>query len=595
MDPVHASDPIRPRLAVLWTALVASIAMLAAESLISGPVLATPYRTAALLVTAALAAYELIGDKRTEVILVGVAVIFPVLSVVELRTGVLMSFFDPGTTLALLILLGVLFAATRVNRRASPVSFFSLGTVAYTIVSVSLQDLPVPHLVGTLVAGIPGQILAMWVTARIIDRLGASAASNAKGLAIQKALSRCSHLLLTNRDEDGMQRALAALLDATEADYAYIDVNRAEEDGRITWRILHDAEGANAPDGPNAFGSGNYDDIPWVPVELAAGRPVRIRVAELPERLRNRYLAEGVRSELAAPIMIEGKWIGTIGFSDFWREGAWTDLETEALTTAADLVAGAWERDRSREGLQELAEAKDRFIAAVSHELRTPLSAVVGFAAALRDAAGEFSTEEISEMAGMIAAQSREVSDLVDDLLTAERAASGNLTIRAAPTHLELELKSVIDLLLEPPAVFVLDSALVIADGLRTRQIIRNLLSNATKYGGGNVRVEISVNGGTGLLTVLDDGEGVLGIDQDRIFDPYYRSHSEVVRPDSVGLGLAVARQLARLMGGDLVYGRQDGWTRFELSLPLHPASSDSSGVRDPLRLSASEIVPATV
>ena len=78
-DPVHASDPIRPRLAVLWTALVASIAMLAAESMISGPVLATPYRTAALLVTAALAAYELIGDKRTEVILVGVAVIFPVL------------------------------------------------------------------------------------------------------------------------------------------------------------------------------------------------------------------------------------------------------------------------------------------------------------------------------------------------------------------------------------------------------------------------------------------------------------------------------------------------------------------------------------
>ena len=153
--------------------------------------------------------------------------------------------------------------------------------------------------------------------------------------------------------------------------------------------------------------------------------------------------------------MIEGKWIGTIGFSDFWREGTWTDLETEALTTAADMVAGAWERDRAREGLQELAEAKDRFIAAVSHELRTPLSAVVGFAAALRDAAGSFSPEEISEMAGVIAAQSEEVSYLVDDLLTAERAASGNLTIRAAPTLLELELKSVIEPLPGAPAVFV--------------------------------------------------------------------------------------------------------------------------------------------
>ena len=172
--------------------------------------------------------------------------------------------------------------------------------------------------------------------------------------------------------------------------------------------------------------------MPWVPVELGAGRPVRIRTSEVPEPLRSRYQAEGIRSELAAPIMIEGRWVGTIGFSDFWREGTWTDLETEALTTAADMVAGAWERDRAREGLQELAEAKDRFIAAVSHELRTPLSAVVGFSAALKEGASSFTSEEIAEMAGMISTQSREVADLVDDLLTAERAASGNLTIRAS-------------------------------------------------------------------------------------------------------------------------------------------------------------------
>jgi len=198
-------------------------------------------------------------------------------------------------------------------------------------------------------------------------------------------------------------------------------------------------------------------------------------------------------------------------------------------------------------------------------------------------------------MAGVIAAQSREVSELVDDLLTAERAASGNLTLRVGPIDLEQELKSVLDLLPEPPAVFVVESNLVIADGLRTRQIIRNLLTNATRYGGTNVRVEIGVDRGKGQLTVLDDGKGVLGIDQDRIFDPYYRALSEAEMPDSVGLGLAVARQLARLMGGDLVYGRQDGWTRFELSLPLEGSPRDSSGVRDSHRHSAGEIVPLPV
>ena len=594
MDPVHASDPIRPRLAVLWTALVAGVAMLATEYLIDSPGLSAPYRTAATLIIIALTAFELLRDKRTEVVIVGAASLFAILSLTELGTGELVSFFDPGTTLALLILLGILFAATRVNRREVPLALFSLGTGVYTTVSLSLQDLPLPHVVGRATVGVVGQILSMWVTARIIDRLGQSAAHNAKGLAIHKALARCSHLLLTSRDDNGVQKALAALLDATAADYAYIDLNSAENDGGMTWHIKHDAHGVNVPDGPGAFGSGNYDDIPWVAAELAAGRPVQIRVADLPEPIRSQYEVEGVRSELAAPIMIEGKWVGTIGFSDFWREGNWSDLETDALTTAADMVAGAWERDRSREGLQELAEAKDRFIAAVSHELRTPLSAVVGFAAALRDAASSFSSEEISEMAGVIASQSREVSDLVDDLLTAERAASGNLTIRVALIDLEQELKSVVDVLPEPPEVVVVEPELVLADGLRTRQIIRNLLTNATRYGGTNIRVEIGVDGGKGQLTVLDDGNGVLGIDQDRIFDPYYRAPSGVAMPDSVGLGLAVARQLARLMGGDLVYGRQDGWTRFELSLPLE-GSHESSGVRHSPRHAAVEIVPLPV
>jgi len=603
MDPMRATDPIRPRLVVLWTALVVSVAVLAVEYLIGPPGYTAPYRIASVLIVIALAAFELIGDKRTEVIVVGPALIFAVLSLVELRTGEVASFFDPGTTLGLLIFLGILFAATRINRRIMPVVLFTLGTSAYTLASLSLQDLPLPHAIGRVVLGVVGQILAMYVTVRIMLRLGASSARIEKSLAIQKALARCSHLLLTSRDEKGMQLALAALLDATDADYAYIDVNRTEDDGRITWHINHDALSANLPDGPGSFGSGNYDDMPWVPVELGAGRPVRIRVADLPEPLRSRYQEEGIRSELAAPIMIDGKWIGTIGFSDFWREGNWTDLETEALTTAADMVAGSWERDRAREGLQELAEAKDRFIAAVSHELRTPLAAVVGFSAALRDAAGTFSTEEITEIAAVISAQSREVSDLVDDLLTAERAASGNLTIRTVPTDLEVELKSVVELFPLPPPISVNESALVMADGLRTRQIIRNLLTNATRYGGANVKIEIGVHDGMGYLTVMDDGNGVLGIDEDRIFDPYYRSRTDVAQPDSVGLGLAVARQLARLMSGDLVYRRQDSWTRFEVRLPLDPGSlTDHPHAPDPAALweadandPETKIVPVTV
>jgi signal transduction histidine kinase len=109
------------------------------------------------------------------------------------------------------------------------------------------------------------------------------------------------------------------------------------------------------------------------------------------------------------------------------------------------------------------------------------------------------------------------------------------------------------------------------ADTLRTRQIMRNLLTNASRYGGDHIKLSVSSLGELAVLVVSDDGPGINVVDSEKIFDPYYRAQSAEGRPDSVGLGLAVARQLARMMGGDLVYRRRSGWTRFELSLPATP------------------------
>jgi signal transduction histidine kinase len=234
------------------------------------------------------------------------------------------------------------------------------------------------------------------------------------------------------------------------------------------------------------------------------------------------------------------------------------------------MVGAYWERESAREGLEELAKAKDRFIATVSHELRTPLAAVVGFAGELAQGLDKYSRVEIAEMVSLISSQSIEVAQLVDDLLTAERAASGNLTVKPARLDLYDESRSVIELLRATKDIGIEgDSSLVWADALRTRQIVRNLLTNAVRYGGDKVQIEVGRRNGHALLTVLDDGPGVKGIDAEHIFDPYYRSKTEDTRPDSVGLGLAVARQLARIMGGDVAYRRSGGWTRFELTLPL--------------------------
>jgi signal transduction histidine kinase len=109
-----------------------------------------------------------------------------------------------------------------------------------------------------------------------------------------------------------------------------------------------------------------------------------------------------------------------------------------------------------------------------------------------------------------------------------------------------------------------------LGDPLRVRQILRNLLTNAGRYGGDEVSVEVGVAGTTAWLAVSDNGQGVPEKDAELIFDSYQRSDNAVQEPKSVGLGLSVSRKLARMMGGDITYSRRDDLTRFELTLPCN-------------------------
>ena len=105
------------------------------------------------------------------------------------------------------------------------------------------------------------------------------------------------------------------------------------------------------------------------------------------------------------------------------------------------------------------------------------------------------------------------------------------------------------------------------ADPLRLRQIVRNLLTNARRYGGPNVTIEAGRTSTGTFLRVTDDGAGIPPADREKVFQPYTRAGGDVAMPGSIGLGLPVSRRLARLMGGDLVYQYEDG-SVFELTLP---------------------------
>jgi signal transduction histidine kinase len=106
------------------------------------------------------------------------------------------------------------------------------------------------------------------------------------------------------------------------------------------------------------------------------------------------------------------------------------------------------------------------------------------------------------------------------------------------------------------------------ADPTRVRQIVRNLVSNAIKHGGPMVDVYLESDGDRAVLTVSDNGDALDAELEERMFERFVHDGVETLLTGSVGLGLSIARSLARTMGGDIRFVRADGWTNFEVSLP---------------------------
>ncbi|MDR9451866.1 MAG: PAS domain-containing sensor histidine kinase, partial [Acidimicrobiia bacterium] len=232
------------------------------------------------------------------------------------------------------------------------------------------------------------------------------------------------------------------------------------------------------------------------------------------------------------------------------------------------------ERIAAEARLEQLVRSKDDFVASVSHELRTPLTAVVGLTQELRDGWDRFTTEETTEFVSLIADQSAEVANIVEDLLVAARADIGKIAISKKETHVGRQISAVLAALGMNDSTSIIvrcgEDDRALADATRVRQIIRNLLTNAFRYGGDQIELSVHRNDGSVLVTVTDDGPGVPVERRESIFEPYERAHTVSTQPASVGLGLTVSRQLARLMGGDLTYAAGSSGSSFELSLPAY-------------------------
>jgi PAS domain S-box-containing protein len=260
------------------------------------------------------------------------------------------------------------------------------------------------------------------------------------------------------------------------------------------------------------------------------------------------------------------------------------DIHDRREAEGAERAARA-EAEAARRTAEAATAAKGRMLAAASHDLRTPLVAIAGYAELLAtEVFGPLNPRQHRALQRMDTAQ-RHLLVLVNDILAAARAeAGGAVPVELADVSLSVvcdELESLVAALATARRLVYRCSVthgggsaspflVVRADGVRVLQILVNLVTNAIKNteAGGAVLVDATADERRVYIHVRDTGCGIPADQLEGIFEAFVQVGSPASR-DGVGLGLAMSRELARRMGGDLVAESTVGvGSKFTLSLP---------------------------
>jgi GAF domain-containing protein len=324
----------------------------------------------------------------------------------------------------------------------------------------------------------------------------------------------------------------------------------------------------------------SVERTPWkAGRESAIGRvllkraPIHILDAETDTEYRMVEMQKvgGYHSILGVPLLREGMPTGVVVLA---RQSvrAFTDRQIELVTNFASQAVIAIEnvrlfdeiQDKSRQ-LELASERKSQFLASMSHELRTPLNAIIGLSEMIVTNASKFGAEKVLEPLRRVNAAGTHLLGLINEVLDLSKIEAGKLELNPEQVNLTRLIDEVIgtagQLAEKNKTRLVVDCGEnigpITADPMRLKQILLNLLSNSCKFTNeGEVALQVRriVDGPDWIeLAVVDTGIGITPEQQAKLFQDFTQADSLTARRyGGTGLGLALSRKLARMMGGDV-------------------------------------------
>jgi two-component system, OmpR family, sensor histidine kinase KdpD len=309
------------------------------------------------------------------------------------------------------------------------------------------------------------------------------------------------------------------------------------------------------------------------PVPAAAGSPGQ----PAPRSADRRRTALALRG-------VDGKQMATLLVPASLPPDTEQRLRTQVVPTLEALVAIAQRRDAMQADLVETAalrrsdDIKTALLRAVSHDLRTPLTAVVAAGHAL--GADSLTSQERSELSAAVVEEGTRLAGLVDNLLALSRLQAGSATPRSDWVSVEDLVSAAAEGLRGDPVdvrvTVDTDVPEIRADAAQLERAFANLLENAGRYGGGSpIFVHARRGGGPAgegvLISVTDRGPGIDAVEQERIFEPFYRGRNAgSMAGTGSGLGLAIVKGFVEANGGSITVQSLPGQgTTFYVLLPV--------------------------